>query len=160
MRHASARTHGESDHARQLTRRGEAEAADVARRLARAGIRPDYAVISAAMRARETWGAVARACGDCEISYDESLYGASAETVLEVLRRVPHEARTVAYVGHNPAASYLAAVLSGGEGDPEALRRLIAGMAPAMAAVLELDGDWEDLDAGGARLLHVFGPEG
>jgi len=156
MRHASARTYGESDHARQLTRRGEAEAADVARQLRHAGIQPDYAVISAAMRARETWAEVARVCGDCEIAYDESLYGASAETVIEVLRLLPDEAGTAAYVGHNPAASYLAAVLSGGDGEPEALHRLISGMAPATAAVFEVEGKWTDLAIGCARLLHVF----
>ena len=158
MRHASARAHGESDRDRELSRAGRAEATHVARQLAHAGLCPDRAVVSDALRARQTWAAVERECGDCEVSYDEALYAASAETVLEELRLLPEEAGTVAYIGHNPAAAYLAAVLSGGEGEPDALQSLIAGMPPGMAAVFELSGDWAGLAPGSARLLQVFRP--
>ena len=158
MRHASARAHGETDHDRELTRRGRAEASEVARRLAHAGIVPDRALVSDARRARQTWAAVERECGECEVSFEESLYVASADTVLELLRLLPGQTGTAAYVGHNPAAAYLAAVLSGGEGEPEAVHAVIAGMPPATAAVFELGGEWADLVPGSARLVQVFRP--
>jgi phosphohistidine phosphatase len=158
MRHATARSHGESDHARELTRRGVAEANEVARRLAAAGVRPALALVSSALRARQTWEAVERECGPCEVRADESLYSASADTVLEVLRLVPVATGTVAFVGHNPAAEYMAGVLSGGDGDPEAMRVLLRGMPPATAAVFGITADWSDLAPGGGRLLQVFQP--
>jgi phosphohistidine phosphatase len=158
MRHATARQYADSDHDRELTRRGNAEAAEVARLLVRAGMCPDHAVVSGAARARQTWAAIENVCGSCAASYDESLYAASAETAMEALRLLPREARTVVYVGHNPAAEYVAAVLSDGEGAPGAMRDLLRGMSPATAAVFELPGAWSDLEPGCARLLHVFRP--
>jgi phosphohistidine phosphatase len=158
MRHATARSHAETDHARELTKQGAAEAHEVARMLAAAGIRPDRAVVSDADRARQTWMALEEECGRCEVAYDASLYSASAETVLEVLRLLPEESRVAAYVGHNPVAEYVAAVLSDGEGDPDAMRELIRGMRPATAAVFEVPRSWADLAPGSARLLRVFRP--
>lgn len=160
MRHATARAHAETDHARELTGRGTAEAAEVGRMLARAGVHPDRAVVSDAVRARQTWAEVERECGSCPVTEEPALYSASAETVLEVVRMLPAEARTAVYVGHNPAAEYLAAILSDGEGDAAAMRDLIRGMSPATAAVFGIDGAWADLGPGGARLLHVFRPAG
>ena len=158
MRHATARSYAESDHARELTGRGNAEAAEVARLLLRAELCPDHALVSAAARTRQTWAELELACGPCQVSYDESLYSASAETVLEALQLLPQEALTAAYVGHNPVAEYVAAVLSDGEGSPDAMRDLLTGMSPATAAVFELSGEWADLAPGSARLLHVFRP--
>jgi phosphohistidine phosphatase len=158
MRHATARSHGESDHGRELTRRGSAEAAEVARALLHADLCPDHAVVSAATRTRQTWLQLERACGVGQVSYDESLYAASAEIVMDVLRLLPAEAATAAYVGHNPAAEYVAAVLSDGEGDPEAMRDLLTGMTPATAAVFEVTCEWADLAPGCARLIHVLRP--
>ena len=56
------------------------------------------------------------------------------------------------------AAEYLAAVLSDGDGDPDAVRELLRGMPPATAAVFGLDGKWDQLAPGCARLLHVLRP--
>ena len=130
----------------------------MARALQHAGMRPDHAVVSGATRTRQTWTQLERVCGAGQVSYDESLYAASAETVLDVLHLLPPQAATAAYVGHNPAVEYVAAVLSDGDGDPEAMRDLLTGMTPATAAVFEVPGEWSDLAPGRARLLHVFRP--
>ena len=81
------------------------------------------------------------------------LYNATPETVLEVLRLTPPEARTLLYLGHNPTAAYLCSTLDQGDGDPQALAQLLTGFPPAAVAVFELDGDWADLELGTARLL-------
>ncbi len=132
----------------------------MARSLAAADLCPDHAVVSGAVRTRQTWAAMEDACGGCEVSFDDSLYSASAETVIDVLRLVPADVETLMYVGHNPAAEYIVAVLSDGEGDPEALRAVISGMAPATAAVFEIDGPWAELGPGSGRVLAVFRPPG
>jgi hypothetical protein len=49
-------------------------------------------------------------------------------------------------------------VLSDGDGDPDAVRELLRGMPPATAAVFGLDGKWDQLAPGCARLLHVLRP--
>jgi phosphohistidine phosphatase SixA len=66
---------------------------------------------SSARRARATLDLVA-ASG--EIQIERGLYGASADQLLERLRRVPDEVDAVMLIGHNPAILDLAVGLVGG----------------------------------------------
>jgi phosphohistidine phosphatase len=158
MRHATARTQAESDHERVLSERGLAEAADVARRLHGLGVQPELALVSDAARARQTWAAVERECGPCEVDCTGAMYAASTDTVLEALRSVRPTVATVTYVGHNPTAQHLAAVLSDGEGDPAAMRALLAGMRPATAVLFEVEVGWDEVAPGVARVVDVLRP--
>ncbi len=158
MRHASARTYGDSDHARVLTRRGLAEAAEVAGLLCEAGVSPDLALVSSATRAQQTWAAVSARCGDCEVEVSDGLYSASSDAVLDAVRVVPESTGTVLYLGHNPTASHLAAVLAGEQVSTEALSHIVGGMPPATAAVFGVEPEWADIAPGVARLLHVLRP--
>jgi phosphohistidine phosphatase len=154
MRHAKAEQFADGDHERTLTDRGRRSAAAAGSWLAREEIEPDYALVSSAVRALETWKAVADAAGwELEPDVDASLYDASPESALDVIRTVPEESSSVLFVGHNPTAAYLAQLLHDGTGDPEAAEEMAAGFPPATAAVLEFDGPWEDLDLGSARLV-------
>ena len=158
MRHASARTHGETDHARVLTRRGLAEAAALADQLVAAGLCPDVALVSSAIRAQQTWAPLAARCGGCEVDVSDALFTAGPEAVIEAVRLVPEHSRTVLYVGHNPTASYLAAVLPDEAVGTEALSHVVSGMPPACAAVFEVEPAWADLDQGTTRLVQVLHP--
>ncbi len=159
MRHAKAEPYADADRARRLTARGRSDATTVGEQLAAWGVVPDHAVVSAAARTVETWSLVKeQLSGDPTEEVTEAMYNASADAALETLRLLPDELRTVLLVGHNPCIAYLATVLHDGQGDPEALRRLLAGFPPAAAAVLELDGGWESLAEGVARLTHVHTP--
>jgi phosphohistidine phosphatase len=155
MRHAKAEPFASTDSERRLTSRGRKAAAEVGRYLADAGVVPDLALVSSAARTVATWEEVRSASGASpreEISDD--VYAAAPETVLEIVRALPHDVRTVILVGHNPTAAFVANVLNDGGGDPEVMRGLLEGFPPAAAAVFELPGEWADLVEGEARLTH------
>jgi phosphohistidine phosphatase len=155
MRHAKAEPYAETDSARRLTARGRKDAADAGSRLASLGVRPDQALVSSAVRTRETWAAVQGSCGgEAQEEISEELYAASPAGVLEELRRLPDEVSSCIYIGHNPTAAHLAAELDDGEADPEVLRGLLAGFPPSALAVFEVPGPWTEVTEGGARLVH------
>ena len=158
MRHAKAEPFASTDHARRLTDRGIATAADVGAYLREHDLLHDHALVSPAVRTRVTWDAVAEAARatDCQVSYDDVLYTGSPDRVLEALQSVPAGARTVMYVGHNPTAAVLAHLFDDGEGDPEAVSGLLQGFPPAAAAVLELGVPWADLAAETGRVVRFY----
>ena len=159
MRHAKAEPYADADRDRRLTARGRAGATAAGRQLAAWGVVPDHALVSAAERTVETWRLLAEELdGQPVEEVTEAMYSASAEAVLEALRQLPDEHRTVVYVGHNPSAGYLATVLNDNTGDPGAIRRLLAGFPPAATAVFEVDGGWESLGEDAARLVHFHAP--
>lgn len=159
IRHAKAEQDGPSDAERPLSGRGHDDAREGGRWLAGAGVRPDRALVSAALRARETWESLAAGAGwGIEPELDRSLYSGSPETVLDLLRTLPDEVGTAVVVGHNPTMGTLAQLLDDGGGDAAAGREMTAGGFPTCAiAVFAYDGPWADLDFPGASLtaFHV-----
>ena len=158
MRHAKAEPFASTDHARALTDRGHADAAAVGTWLSEAGAVPDHAVVSTAVRARETWFDVARASGaGVEPSFDQGLYHGGVDAALEALHAAPEDAMAVIVVGHNPTAAYVAHLLDDGTGDPTAIREMLKGYPANAMAVLELEVPWSDLGPETGRLIdfHV-----
>ncbi len=122
VRHAEAAP-GDSDELRPLTPAGRDAARALGTRLA--DRRPDAVVSSPLLRARETAGLIAQACG-LEAEADERLSpGATAETLREA---VAGRGDTVVAVGHQPDCSEILLALSGRE----------APFAPATAVEVEL----------------------
>ena len=158
IRHAKAEQAGPTDFDRELAPRGRGDAAAVGAWLAEQGLVPDHALVSAAVRTRQTWEAIAQSAGwDLEAELDRGLYAAGPETALDILRTTPAEARTLVFVGHNPTVAYLAQMLDDGEGDPAATAEMAVGYPTGAAAVLAHAGEWADLEMGAARVLafHV-----
>jgi phosphohistidine phosphatase len=158
VRHAKAEPYAESDHARRLTDRGRADAADAGRFLAAAGIEPTHALVSDAVRTQETWAQLRASLGaGIEEDISPAYFSASEAAVLDAVRLLPPEAACAVFVGHNPTAAHVARQLLDGEGDPDVMRGLLEGFPPAAVAVLELPGEWSELVEGGARLtrFHV-----
>jgi len=159
LRHAKAEPFAPTDHERRLTDRGRDSAREVGRYLRGKDLLPDYAVVSSALRTRETWQAVAEAAGatGVPVSFDDAVFTGSPDVVLEALRGIPAEYSTVVFVGHNPTAAYLCHLLDDGEGDPTAVSGLLQGFPPAALAVLEVGVPWADLAAESGRLVdyHV-----
>jgi phosphohistidine phosphatase len=58
MRHSKAEQSGPSDFERELTDRGVLDATEAGQWLASRGIEPDQALVSSAVRTRQTWEAV------------------------------------------------------------------------------------------------------
>jgi len=158
MRHAKAEPGGETDALRELAQRGWEDALEAGRWLADSGRTPDAVLVSSAARARSTWLAVAEG-GSFEVdaTYSESLYTASPETALDLVRETPDEVAALLVVGHNPTMAYLAQLLDDGEGDERAGREMATGFPTSAVAVFTVPGSWVDLELASARLaaFHV-----
>jgi phosphohistidine phosphatase len=158
LRHAKAEPFAQTDLARQLTARGRASAHDVGRHLQEAGFVPDVALVSTAVRTRETWAEVAEGCGASatEVRFEDALFSGSADAALDALRAAPEDASTVLYVGHNPTAEYFCHLLDDGEGDPAAVSGLLHGFPPGALAVLEVSVPWADLAPETGRVVDYY----
>lgn len=157
-RHAKAEQSGPSDFERPLSDRGHRDGAATGRWLAEQGVTPDAAFVSAALRTRETWAVVARAAQWGLVpEFDEGLYAAESDTVMDLLRLQDDEVATVIVVGHNPTMAYLAQMLDDGEADPSVGEAMVADFPTSAVAILGYDGPWADLELGSSRLLgfHV-----
>jgi phosphohistidine phosphatase len=155
MRHAKAEPFGPSDHARPLTERGVRDARAAGVHLHDHDLVPDVALVSSAVRALETWSAVAEAFADVDVrvEVEDSLFSANADTVLDVLHSVPEGTGTVLFVGHNPTAAYLCHLLDDGEGDTEAVSGLLQGFPPAALAAFDVSVPWSGLEAESGRVV-------
>lgn len=160
VRHATAEPSAASDHERELTDRGRDDATAAGAWLALQGLVPDRALVSDAARTRDTWEALCKGAGwALDATLDAGLYAAGPETALDLLRATPEEARTLLVVGHNPTIAYLAQLLDGGDGDPDAGNAMAHGFPAGALAVLEHDGAWTELEMGCTRVVafHVAG---
>jgi len=158
MRHAKAEPVAPSDMERHLTERGRADAAATGAWLVEQGFAADLALVSTAVRTRETWEALREKAGwEVEADHRVDLYSAGPEVALDVVRSTPGDVESLLVLGHNPTVAYLAQLLSDGEGDPELLASASTGFPPASVALFELSTPWSSLGFGDARLVgfHV-----
>lgn len=111
IRHAKSDWHAEAatDFDRPLNKRGKKNAPAMGQRLAEHGCIPDLLLSSPAQRARETAEAVAKQLNlaKADISYDRSIYEATLETLIELVRKLDNELENVILIGHNPGISEL-----------------------------------------------------
>jgi phosphohistidine phosphatase len=156
MRHAKAgELPGGPDFERALRPRGRADAAAAGQWLRAGGYIPAVVLCSAARRARQTWQYVAEALVAAApvgpapaVRTEERLYQADADDLAEILRATPAGTGTLMYVGHNPAAADLVAMLTGSEPD----------FPTAAIAVIAVAEDWASLSAGQHELLDSWTP--
>ena len=139
------------DHDRPLAPRGRRAAKLMAGHIRDEGIRPSLVLCSSAVRARQTLAGVAP---DGEVSVEQELYGASADDLLDRLRRVPDGVESVMLIGHNPAMQDLALTLAGG-GAEQVERKFPTGAL----ATLSFAGEWSELAPGGAELVAFVRPK-
>lgn len=148
LRHAKSDWSGAlPDVDRPLAERGHAQAPLAGRWLAsHAGV-IDLAVVSPAVRARETWELVSAELAPAPPArFDERVYAASADQLLAIVREAPADVRTLILVGHNPGMEQLASLLAA-----EDVILPTSGIAE-----LGVDGSWSGLDAASA-VLRVAG---
>lgn len=154
VRHAQARSAGASDAARELTDEGHQQAGATGRWLAERAVAPVVALVSSAVRACETWQAMAEAAGwDLEPTVDDGLYVAGPDAALDLARATADDVGTLVVLGHNPTMGFLAQLLDDGEGVPAEVTAMAAGFPTGAAAVFDYEGPWADLDTGTARLV-------
>jgi phosphohistidine phosphatase len=154
VRHAKAEPFAATDRDRALTDRGRRDAERVGEYLRAHGVVPDHAVVSSAVRTRQTWETMAAALGGAtEVCYDDAVYAGSPDVVLEALRVIPEEARVVVFVGHQPTVGYVAHLLEDGAGEHEALHRMLHGYPTASMAIFEVSCAWDELGEETGRLV-------
>ncbi|WP_399882493.1 SixA phosphatase family protein [Streptomyces sp. BBFR51] len=162
LRHAkSARPEGVADHDRPLAPRGLRDAPAAGHALAEADWLPDLALVSTAVRARQTWELASAQWGTPPpVRFDTRLYGAGAPGLLEVVREAPAEAGTLLLVGHNPGLEELVLALAGDALD-DALERIRVKYPTSAIAVLAWRGTtWRALAPGAALLTATTVPRG
>jgi phosphohistidine phosphatase len=105
LRHAKSSWKDDSllDIERPLNKRGRKAAETVGRFLKKKRIIPDLVLCSTAVRARETAEIVMEAAGRSpDIHFDERIYEADPERLLEVVTQIDKAKKRVFLVGHNP----------------------------------------------------------
>ena len=128
---------------RPLAERGRGQAPLAGRWLAARTGPVDLAIVSPAQRARETWELVSAELATAPPArFDDSVYAASADRLLDVVREVPEDVRTVILVGHNPGMEVLASHLAGQD----------VIMRTSGIAEFGVSGRWPELDAATASL--------
>lgn len=142
MRHAKTERLAESglDRDRALTPRGQEDAALMGRILADKGLRPDLALVSSAVRTRQTWDLMQDALGDVEVRIEPRLYDAATDTVRRLVEELEEAAGCLLIMGHNPSVQLLAMeYLTESAASPSILDRMAGGFPTGAAAIFEVD---------------------
>jgi len=140
------------DRERPLNKRGNRDAPEMGRRLARKKVRPDLVITSPARRARATARKITRELEyAAEASIDERLFGATAEELLDVVRCIDEGAQHAMLFGHNPEITEFA----------EELTRERLDNVPTCGVVrIELDiARWNEVEMGSGRLVEFDYPK-
>ena len=135
VRHAAAEhgAPGTDDHDRPLSGRGRRDAADVAKRVLRSGVRSEVVLASTALRARDTAEAFATAFG-AAVDAQEELYGAPADVLLAAAQ--DNGAAEIMVVAHDPGMSSLVSGLADDD---------VVMPTGAVAIFTWHDGGWDDV---------------
>src|SRR5690349_20367351 len=152
LRHAkSAWPDGTPDRKRPLTARGRRDASAAGQWLRAHLPGLDAVACSPAQRARETWALVAAELADPpEAAFDDELYGAPPDALVDVVVALPDDVATALLVGHNPGLAEVVELLSGER----------AEMRTASMAVLTWSGGWADVTGRTAELESHTTPRG
>jgi phosphohistidine phosphatase len=161
FRHAKAeRSHpGGGDHARVLDERGCEDAPRIGAYILSHRLIPDRVIVSTAARTRETWALAARTFPSAPpVDYDDRIYDATPQAILQVLRLASPDVATLLVVGHNPGLQELVSLLIA-TGDRAALEQF-EDFPTAALAVIGFDAEtWAGLSPHSGRLERFVTPK-
>jgi phosphohistidine phosphatase len=148
------------DHDRPLAGRGRKDAPKIGAYMGRHRLMPDRALVSPSKRTQETWALVAPALGTpVQATFDERLYDASPQTVMDVIQETGTACPTLLVVGHNPALHRVAVGLIA-TGDLDAREQLHEGLPTSGLVTIEFPfDDWRKLHAQAGRLGLFVTPD-
>ena len=162
LRHAKSNWDDQAlaDFDRPLSGRGLKTAPAIGRELAKRGWLPDLALVSPALRTRDTWRLVSAHWPDSSlVEFTDALYSATEADILGQVRHPGASVRSLLVLGHNPGLEEFARRLAGAGSDAAALKRLSKKFPTAALARFVVDGDWTGLAFGAARLTHFLRPK-
>jgi phosphohistidine phosphatase len=154
LRHAKAEADSSNgDFSRKLTDRGEEDAKQTGKHIAKIVEKPDLIVSSDAARALQTAKIVSKATHyKDDIAEEHEIYEATVPSLMEVVRQLPSKADTVILVGHNPGLEGLVYTLAEN-------REAASPLATATFVQLEANVDeWGDIEEGCARVAGSYTP--
>ncbi|MGX9145530.1 SixA phosphatase family protein [Mesorhizobium sp. 128a] len=149
-----------ADFDRPLAPRGLKAAPLMGRELTRRDWLPDLALVSPALRTRETWRLVsAELPAKVSVEFAEALFGATAGDILAEVQQAITSAGCLLVLGHNPGMEDFARRLAGPRSDAGARRELEEKFPTGALARFVVDDGWADLALGTARLTHCIRPK-
>ncbi|MEP4378929.1 MAG: histidine phosphatase family protein [Alphaproteobacteria bacterium] len=159
LRHGSPEwaENGLDDSQRALTKVGNAECLHVALWLNEHDVAPDHALVSSALRTRQSWEIVRDNLKRTPTSdmHDE-LYLATPGTLLAHIGALPVSVETALVIAHNPGIEELARMLAGPSPDGAAIRDMMRGYPAAGLALFTIESDvWDQVSVAATR-LDVF----
>lgn len=145
------------DFDRPLNRRGRRAARIVGEEMRRLDLALDRVLASPARRCVETIEEVERGFGPLAAVHEDSLYLASPEALVALVRRTSDKVESLMIVGHNPGLESLALRLAGPAGP---LRDALAIKYPtgALAEIRLAIGHWRDIEPDGGALARFIRP--
>jgi phosphohistidine phosphatase len=139
-----------SDFDRPLNSRGKQAAPEMAERLLKKSIIPQYLLSSPALRAKTTAGIFAHTLSLAGPAFNSSIYDASYTTLLKIVNGLPDAYQFVALFGHNPGMSDLLDKLSGENYD----------MPTCAVAIMDFELDeWKMISTGTGVLVYYDYPK-
>ena len=144
FRHAKAESEAASgdDFDRALSARGRREAKAMGAQLSALGFKPDLALVSPAVRTRQTWEIAEGALAGAEVRFEPDLYNAESAAILALAEAAGAGRGAVIVVAHNPGLQELAVrLLRDGAAPPTMLARAQRDFPPAAVAVFDIDGE-------------------
>lgn len=146
------------DFDRPLAERGVKAARLMGRELAARDWLPDLALVSSALRTRDTWRLMAAELPvHPRVAFAEALYDASAADILSQLQQTDPASNSLLVVGHNPGLEDLARQLVGPGSEAKARKKLEEKFPTAALARFIFESDWSNLSS--ARLTHCLRPK-
>jgi phosphohistidine phosphatase len=138
------------DFDRPLNERGRQAAPQMAAHFRSKRYKADAVFCSTARRTRETLELFKPVLGaGTPITFDDRLYLAEPEYILERIRSISDEARSALFIGHNPGTEQIAQMLVTPPEDQEQerlLRRLREKYSTCALAVIRFDAEsWQDI---------------
>jgi len=136
---------------RPLNGRGRRASQTVGAFLKREKIIPDLVLSSSAIRARQTTDIVMETAKlRTDLRFDERIYEAGAQRLLEVVRQIEKSKKIVLLVGHNPGMEEFLTVLTG------AVDTMPTG---TLSKVVLSASNWADMGDKGATLEWIVKPK-
>jgi len=156
LRHAKTeRSSPDGDHGRALTKRGMTDSVLIGRYLRDHKLVPDRALVSDALRTRQTYEIASAEFGDTvDLAMENELYLADSLALLRAILRTPDDIGRLLVVAHNPGIAELAHSLSA-VGDEAEIAGLRENFPTAALAIIEFNAlQWLDITGTKGRLMH------
>ncbi len=131
----------------------------MAREIVERGWTPDLVLCSPARRTQETFRKLLEEADNVQMRLEDSLYGAAAQGLMNLLHDLGDGPRSVMIIGHNPGLETLASRLAATSSDTDLTWRLEEKYPTAAIAVFDVPAtSWAELAVSRVQLVDFVRP--